>query len=65
MDKAELLCKVDELTACFGSAFVLENLCKSLSSDVLEDHLKYLYRCFEIPFEQEEEDEEETEDEEL
>jgi len=54
MDKAELLCKVDELTACFGSAFVLENLCKSLSSDVLEDHLKYLYRCFEIPFEKQE-----------
>ena len=50
MDKNFLLCKVDELVEQFGAEFVLENLCKSLSSDVLEDNLKYLCRCFEVPF---------------
>lgn len=65
MDKSDLLCKVDELVErCGGdSKHVLDNLCMALSSDELEDNLRYLYRMFDIPFE--EEDEEETEDEEL
>lgn len=58
MDKPDLLIKVDELVERSNddAKLILDNLCMSLSSDVLEDHLRYIYRMFDIPFETEEEE---------
>lgn len=58
MDKAVLLNKKDRLVEQFGAEFVLENLCMCLSSDVLEEKLRYLHRQLNIPFEQTEDDDE-------
>ena len=58
MDKAVLLNKKDRLVEQFGAEFVLENLCKSLSADVLEEKLRFLYRQLNISFEQTEDDDE-------
>ena len=47
MDKAELLEKLDEMTDLLGADRMLEALARSLSADVLEDHLRYINRCYE------------------
>lgn len=47
MDKAELLKKLDEMKDFLGADGMLEALAKSLSADVLEDHLRYINRCYE------------------
>ena len=48
MDKAELLEKLDEMKDFLGADRMLDALAKSLSADVLEDHLRYINRCYEI-----------------
>lgn len=47
MDKSQLLEKLDEMVEIMGADQMLEALAKSLSSDVLEDHLRYIDRCYE------------------
>lgn len=57
MDKAALLCKVDTLVAQHGAEFVLENICKGLSQDVLESSLKYLCIQLGTPLKDQEDEE--------
>lgn len=47
MDKAKLFEIADSMKESIGANNLLEALIKSLSSDVLEDHLRYIDRNYE------------------
>ena len=47
MDKSQLYEKLDEMVEIMGAEQMLNALAMSLSSDVLEDHLRYINRCYE------------------
>ena len=47
MDKTQLYEKLDEMVEIMGAEQILDALARALSSDVLEDNLRYINRCYE------------------
>jgi hypothetical protein len=47
MDKSKLYEKLDEMVEIMGAEQMLDALVRALSSDVLEDNLRYINRCYE------------------
>ena len=47
MDKSFLLEKLDEMTDLMGTDQMLEALARAMSSDELEENLRYIDRCYE------------------
>ena len=48
LSKTELLENMDEIAECLGFEELCNALCKTMSSDDLEDILAYICRCYEI-----------------
>ena len=47
MDKNKLYEIIENMTECLGANQLLDALCRSLDSDTLEDHLRYIDRNYE------------------
>ena len=51
MDKGELLQVMDEMKEMLGADELLEAIARALSSDELEENLRFIDRCYETQIE--------------